>query len=60
MSATVKVMDVLGKVLQVQQWSIYEGDNSFEWNLSQLPEGTYLLELSSGAEISTERFVIAR
>ena len=56
----VEVMDVAGKIVQIEQWGIQEGDNRFELNLSTLPEGSYLLALYNGKERTVQRFLIAR
>ncbi len=57
---TAVIRDVLGKVVAVQNWDVLEGDNNFQWNVSDLAEGTYLLEWNDGRETTVSRFVITR
>jgi hypothetical protein len=56
-----RIVDMAGKTVLQQQNKVYEGNNSLSINnLDRLQQGTYLLQIANGEEITTIKFNIAR
>ena len=55
-SATVEIFDILGKsLIQMENISLEE-----QINVASLQTGTYLIKITNGANVQTEKFVIVR
>lgn len=53
-------IDVAGKVLQVQQGEAVKGLNSFQFDLNQISNGIYFLQIRNRVEVTHSKFVIER
>jgi hypothetical protein len=59
--ATVRVIDMTGKVVLQQQNKVAEGVNSIPVNnASQLQKGTYILQVLNGEELTATKFSVVR
>ncbi len=59
--ADLKIMDMSGRVMIQQQTRVLEGNNNITISsLNKLQAGNYFLQISSGGEVSTAKFTIAR
>lgn len=59
--AVVRVMDVMGKTLHVENMDLYtDGIQEHRLNVRELPQGTYLVRIELGTVTISERFVVAK
>jgi len=56
---SIRVMDVAGKVMMERQYSQVKKDK-IEFNVKQLPAGTYNVQLTTENGTTTRRFVVAK
>jgi hypothetical protein len=54
------VIDMMGRVLEVKAMDIVSGLNSVQFDVANLEEGAYFVQITNGAEVSSEQFTIAR
>lgn len=54
------VTDLFGKVVQQSQYQVLPGEQSIEFDGSQLPDGFYLYTFSNGREAVTRKMVISK
>lgn len=57
---TWRIVDLLGKTIQTEKWSIESGSNQQSLQVGHLPVGTYLLVIEHPGELQTRRFVVSR
>ena len=55
-----EIFDILGHDLGKKEFHVPSGTSELEWNIGDLPTGTYYLRLSAGDYRSTSRFAISR
>ncbi|UII24547.1 T9SS type A sorting domain-containing protein [Fulvivirga maritima] len=55
---TIRVMDITGKEKYRRIASFQEGANQLELDMSDLPKGTYILELEAGSKHQTSKIII--
>jgi hypothetical protein len=59
--ATFSLFDMEGKLVKVVKEGMFEsGEQSFVWDAGDMPQGAYLLQLSAGGHIATEKIIITR
>jgi PKD repeat protein len=56
----VSVMDLTGKTVLGGNYGVAAGNDQLRLDISDLPEGLYLLRLGSGTQVATHRFVKLR
>ena len=54
------VIDVTGKVLQMDKADAIKGANAYQFDLNKLSNGIYFLRISNGAEVTHAKFLIER
>ncbi len=54
------VIDVTGKVLQMDKAEAIKGANAYQFDLNRLSNGIYFLRISNGAEVTHAKFLIER
>lgn len=54
------VIDVTGKVLQMDKAEAIKGANAYQFDLNKLSNGIYFLRISNGAEVTHAKFLIER
>lgn len=54
------VIDVTGKVLQMDKADATKGANAYQFDLNKLSNGIYFLRISNGAEVTHAKFLIER
>lgn len=55
-SATIKLTDLSGRVIQSQNLSLEQGKNIIELNTMNLSPGMYFLEIDNGGEKQVAKF----
>ena len=57
-TVTMKIMDIAGRQVMIQQFSSVEGVNHYKMNVDNLNKGVYLVELSNEANHSVQRLML--
>ena len=57
-NVTIKIVDVLGKVITSQNASTINGYNKFSFDLSQTSKGIYFVQLTTASEQLTQRLIL--
>ncbi len=53
----IQLLDVLGKVVKSNRYSLLEGNNQLQFYAGDLPKGTYLLKMTTNTSIVTEKII---
>ncbi len=57
---TIRVMDMIGKLVYSQNTVSVDGLNNYEFDLNHLPQGVYLLDIHDGVSRITRKVAISR
>ena len=57
---SIKVIDMKGAEIQVENQSVFSGNNRIQLNTSNLDEGVYVVQLQDGTSIVTKRMQIVK
>ncbi len=56
----VRIFDIMGKSAIVNEMSVNEGNNKFNFDLSELNKGIYFIELSNSTERIVKKFILEK
>lgn len=54
------VTDLLGKVVHRQPVELFEGENTIDFNASQLAEGLYIYAITNGRQMASSKMIVNR
>ena len=57
-SVQIRLVDLMGRTLQVQNWEVEVGENQQRLDVSNLGTGTFMLIIAGEEQLSSKRFVV--
>ena len=59
-SVDITFLDMFGRVLKIAKQSVFEGDNSFSFDLEDFNSGMYIIQIRDGEEKYLRKFIVVK